>query len=298
MPRSPRYRNYCFTLNNYTEDEINLLMLSDYSYMIFGYEIGENGTPHLQGYIEFDDKMTIVGIKKHLGIDRIHLESRRGTQEEAINYCKKDNDFYEHGTLKCQGKRTDLENIYEDINSGKTVFDIATNYPSQYIRYSKGIEKLKNVIEQKRMTSIRNINVTVIVGTPGAGKTRHVYDSHGFENVYKLDAHDKNLWFDGYDGQDVLLIDDFYGGIKFGFLLNLLDIYPIRLPIKGGFTWANWTKIYITSNSDVKSWYSVPNMDALTRRIHSTIRLGKKGPEVSGNTVPTLENSNLDLGIE
>ena len=107
------------------------------------------------------------------------------------------------------------------------------------------------------------MKVYLLWGTSGAGKTRYVHDMWG-EEVYTL-AGQKPLWFDGYDGQKVLLIDEFEGVEEFGRsnLLKCLDIYPYYAPVKGGFVCAQWEKVYITGNNDLGSIF---RYDAALRR--------------------------------
>ena len=89
-------RNWCFTLNNYTaEDEARLASLSC-KYIVYGREVGESGTPHLQGYVEFNKGRKFEKVKSLLG-DSVHLEMRRGTSKEASDYCKKDGNFFRTG---------------------------------------------------------------------------------------------------------------------------------------------------------------------------------------------------------
>lgn len=81
-------------------------------------------------------------------------------------------------------------------------------------------------------------------------------------------------WFDGYDGHDCVLFDDFTGDIKFCYFLQVIDRYLPRVPVKGGFT--PWTpkRIYITSNIAPNLWYpdTTPyQKEALLRRIHQTV---------------------------
>lgn len=101
-------RNFCFTLNNYTEEEVQKIENINCQYMIFGKEVGEEGTPHLQGYCELFKKTRFNTIKKF--IPRAHIEQRYGTQEEAILYCmKSDKEPFIKGEPKKQGERNDLD---------------------------------------------------------------------------------------------------------------------------------------------------------------------------------------------
>lgn len=79
------------------------------------------------------------------------------------------------------------------------------------------------------------------------------------------------LWWDGYAGEGRLIIDDFYGWIQHHVLLRVLDVYPMRLDIKGSTTYAAWTEVFITSNKHPREWfnkYPWDADDALQRRIH------------------------------
>ena len=99
--REQRTRGWCFTLNNYTEAELastdDLINKGEgVRYITYGKEVGESGTPHLQGYLYFDQPTTLVKCKRL--VPRAHLEPQRGSISQAIDYCHKDNDFYEFGT--------------------------------------------------------------------------------------------------------------------------------------------------------------------------------------------------------
>ena len=100
-----KFRIICFTLNNYSEEEY-LLHNDAFKYVIIGKEIGESSTPHLQGYGEFKKQMRFNAVKTLN--TRMHFERRFGGQKEAINYCKKDNNYKDYGERRIQGQRTDL----------------------------------------------------------------------------------------------------------------------------------------------------------------------------------------------
>ena len=126
------------------------------------------------------------------------------------------------------------------------------------MRYVRGIEKL--LINKGEMW--REVKVTLIHGDTNTGKTRHVME---MDSVYKIDPPYK--WFDGYEGERILLIDDYkIRSIERGLFLNLLDGYRLRLETKGGHTWALWEEVYITSNYNMDHWD-----DAMRRRVDNEI---------------------------
>ena len=86
---------WCYTINNYTEEDRDAVRNLPCVYNVFGYERGAEGTPHLQGYIHFKNQKTLSAVKKLL--PRAHLEPRKGTIDQAVDYCKKDGDFEEFG---------------------------------------------------------------------------------------------------------------------------------------------------------------------------------------------------------
>jgi len=90
--------HWCFTLNNWTNDElhaISSIVPNKCKSCIIGNEKGENETPHLQGYIEFKTKSRPKSIFSN---DRIHWEKCKGTKEQNIAYCSKQGDIvYSYG---------------------------------------------------------------------------------------------------------------------------------------------------------------------------------------------------------
>jgi len=94
-PQSKRVKQYCFTYNNYTIENIDKLKmcLNRLGKYIFGYEVGENGTPHLQGYINLTTKCCFDKLKKDLDIPQIHIEACKGSQKCNEEYCMKDGNW-------------------------------------------------------------------------------------------------------------------------------------------------------------------------------------------------------------
>lgn len=274
-------RSWVFTLNNYNADDVKALHEIKCRYLVYGKEIGKKGTEHLQGYIEFDNATRFNKMKQL--IKKGHFETRRGTRDQARDYCMKDGNFTEIGdwTKGGQGKRNDLKTAMDMVKEKKTRLEIMEEVPSTYARHSKFIEQYKGELEKKESEEFRKVDVEVLWGDAGAGKTRKVMEE--CPKVFTVNPED-NFPFDGYDGEKAILIDDFTGGgIKYHNLLRILDGHKLRLNTKGGHRYAVYNKVYITSNQAPEDWYMIGMTPALKRRL-STVT--KYCNEVAGNTVP------------
>lgn len=219
-------RAYCFTLNNYTEEEYLAISSMECKYLVIGKEKGESGTPHLQGYVYLVNPRTLTSLKKSM--PRAHIEVAKGSPLQASTYCKKDGDFYESGELPAQGKRSDLEEIREMVNAGqgmREMVDKAHSYQS--IRSAELILKYK---EKKRDWKPE---VIWVCGKSGTGKTRWAYDNYPPEDIHKQPATDTK-WFEGYDAHPVVVIDEVDMETSYPALKELTDRYPMRVHYKGG----------------------------------------------------------------
>ena len=167
---SMRVRNIVFTLNNWTEEDITVLsgcidLLIRGSrivkYIVFQKEVGRQGTPHLQGYIEFTKQITWNSMKKiNMTFHRMHVERRRGSQSDAVEYCKKTGEngrvegteVYEFGERKQQGGpghegRNRWSCCSDRIKEGASYDEIADEFGDLVLRSRSGIV---NAIEDRR----------------------------------------------------------------------------------------------------------------------------------------------------
>ncbi len=119
------------------------------------------------------------------------------------------------------------------LRGGDTLRAIAKEHPSQYIRYSAGIEKFKNLACPPPARD--SVSVYILYGPPGCGKTRAVYDRYGGEDglLWRTPLGGEGKWFDGYDGHENVLIDDFDGRMSKVTLRTVLQMidrytYPSR----------------------------------------------------------------------
>lgn len=179
-------KRYCFTLNNYTEEEEKkikeFLTSENCEYAVVGKEVGENGTPHLQGFVNLKKKMRFHPFKKAIG-ERSHIEQARGTDCDNKKYCSKGGDLLlEVGEPSAQGKRSDLKAAVAALNAGSSMSEVAREFPSVFIRYGRG---LRDYVITAGLGKSREwkTEVHVIVGIPGVGKSRHVQEKGGKKSV-------------------------------------------------------------------------------------------------------------------
>lgn len=265
-----RARRWIFTINNFNpNDVINLRHSIDdgAKYVIFGREHAPStNTRHLQGYLEFKNARSLLSLKRTY--PTAHFEPARGTYEENREYCSKDGDYEEYGEAVGQGKRTDLEEIREEIKAGSTALEIAESHFSRWVIYRKSFAAYRDLLHPPQE---REVMVYLLVGDTGVGKTRYVFDRARRDGCEVFVAPDPELrWFDGYCGQSRVLIDDYRGAASFEWVLRLLDRYPMRVPIKGSFVAWLPTQIWITSNLEIEGWYPGVDVAPLSRRIAKT----------------------------
>lgn len=239
------------------------------SYIILGQEeCPTTHKQHIQGFIISKQARTFKQWQSLLPA-KVHFEKCYSQALKNIKYCSKDgNILLEHGTRpKGQGKRSDFVCVREMLCSGASMTDIVNSVTSyQAVRSA---EIIKKYIDTPR--KIAPVEIVWIWGATGVGKTRYVYEKH--PDLYRCISY---KWWNGYDQQDVVLIDDIRGDFcKFHELLKLTDIYPFRVEIKGSMTQIKYTKLYITAPFPPEQLYSTYSEDykQLTRRITQIIKL-------------------------
>jgi len=277
-------RAFVFTLNNYTEDEVQRIAawveLPECLGISAGYETAPTtGTPHIQGWLCVRGKGGVRKSKFYKIVGRkFYLDRAGGSWVENVKYTNKDENlaFFKVPPESEQGRRNDLIEFRETLKRKPDIStaELAETHLNQLAKYPRLRNDLRASYLKKQTRKFRDVQVIVHWGDAGTGKTRKPYE----EGAFLFDDYE-NGWWDGYEGESVICLDEFYGGIKFNSLLRWLDGYQLRLKIKGGFTYAQWSKVYITSNVPPDKWY--PNIQderkaALARRITKIFHFNKK----------------------
>lgn len=284
---TPPTRTWVYTLNNFTEADVDFLKLLVCKAHRCGKEVGAEGTPHLQGALTFERKYRLSALKKlH---SRIHWEPAKCA--DAENYCAKGEVIIDFDHRK-QGKRNDLLKAAEIVKAAGP-FAVARELPEIYIKFHRGLEKYAYAMDRDPEDRVFYTNTTVVWGKPGTGKSRWCREQAAHEGLRLYNVPEPSggvLWFDGYDGEEALLFDDFYGWIKRHQLLQLLDIYPLQVQVKGGFVHRKWRRVFITSNRPPGEWYNLVDDGALARRLTEVLPMGPCPP-----LVPKVEVGNTML---
>lgn len=271
-------RRWCFTWNNPGPDHEKWKELPDgVRFLIWQAEIGERGTLHLQGYVEFTLTVRMTGVKQRLGSEEIHVEQCRGSAADNILYCTK-----EEGRISGpwrlgeqahnDGKSHLQDRLEEAVATIANKRSIAEVDPTILMRYPAGCARVLSIQTPKMRP---DLVVICIVGETGIGKTWSAHDLVSPECLYTVNYGNGGLWWDGYIGQKAVIFDEFKGQVPMQRMLQLLDVYDTRLEIKGGFTPAEYQLVFITSNSFPEDWYqNVPGYDRTRERAALLRRLG------------------------
>lgn len=258
-----------------------------FDYLIIKLEKGGDGNVHIQGY-SYRKSQTRFETWKNLLPIGSHIESSRGTPAQNVDYISKVDetaisDVLEFGDVPVKERaRTDLDDLTQMVIDGATNAEIRNEYPSQYLRFRQHINVLREEITYETFKRIqRDIKVTYLYGRTGTGKTYMIYEMYDPDDIYVVDNYGSGA-FDNYRGEMVLVLDEFRGNFQAGFMLKLLDKYPLKLPARYNDKVACFTRVYIVSNIPLSDqYYNIQQHEieiwwALKRRIHMDIALNDR----------------------
>lgn len=274
MTNNTQSRKWLITINNpiekgYSHDSLKdiLKKFKSVTYWCMSDETGEEGTFHTHIFIYSSGGIRFSTLLRNL--DGGHFDPANGTSQQNRDYVFKEGKWIdkekgatshretheEWGDLPVerQGKRNDLEDLYDMINSGLTNHEIIETSPEFMLHLDK-IEKVRQTIKEAQYSkSWRDLEVVYIWGNTGAGKTRSVMEQYGYDNVYRVTDYDHP--FDSYTQEDVIIFEEFRSSLRIEDMLKYLDGYPVKLPARYLNRVACFTKVYLISNIDLRAQY-------------------------------------------
>lgn len=251
-----RSRKYCFTWNNKAVSDLQKVYDENkekIKYIIAGNEVAPTtGTPHVQGYLELVRITAMSTIQKWFN-NSVALIRANGSAEENRVYCSKNRDYVEYGTPDHPGERTDIAELYEACKNAKNETEIADKYTKQYFQYHNVIGKIIQRSLEEKAPAQRAVQVYVYWGNTGTGKTTLAQKRAGDDVYLKTAPYDE--WWQGYKGQKSIILDEYNSDFKITTLMKICDGTKWFTNIKHAGGWANWDKVFITSNIDPAEWH-------------------------------------------
>jgi len=293
----PRVRNVCFTVNGE-----NLLLLDPahptwkyVRFLVYQREVGTH--EHFQGYLELEQQVTFSVLHTYAGLEHAHFERRLGSAKQARHYCEKpvadcschicDAELqnptkvegpWVFGSMSEQGQRAELLEIKRELDRGAPLKRIKDEFFPEWVRYNKAFTEFR-----RQSTTPRNFKTKVFlfIGPPGKGKSTLMKTiARYLGTFYKVPAKKgSGLYFDDYDNQLVMLLDEFTGAYMPPEFFNLLaDEHECVLPTHGGAGHQMVSKfLFIGTNYCPKSWWknrSAVQLLQTTRRIDVVFKIG------------------------
>lgn len=274
-----RAKRWFFTINNPTADDdarMAAVTQNDCAYAIWQLEEGESRTPHYQGFVVFESRVRRPHLQK-LFSPRGRYEVARGTIAQCKTYCSKEPRLaptVEVGLLPDEDapKQSDLRRATELVASGATLRSVAEELPAAYVRNYRGLASLHALLHKPPTRD--NLCVVWLYGKSGCGKSRLAHELGGDD----YHSHSLSKWWDGYDGEKCIIFDDIradsLGPNTFDQLLRILDRYPYRCEVKGGYASLRADRYVFTcvqAPRDVFSLIGDIEYAQLRRRIHHEV---------------------------
>jgi len=263
--------------------------------MVVGDEVGEEETPHLQGYVVFTQRKLFTAVTKWM--PRGHFEVKRGTAQQASDYCKKDNKFVEYGVLPKEGcsaggkaKAEKYRSVIKKAKAG-AFEELIEDEPGMFFNHYHTIKRIR----QDYMTApadLKEVCGEWIWGAPGVGKSYMARQ----ENPGYFDKA-ANKWWDGYQGNGPVLIDDFdkVHSVLGHHLKRWGDRYAFPGEMKGTTVQIRPSKLVVTSNYSIEDVFSHDTTlcHAIQRRFRERHLVQPSKPRIA-DTVEQVEELSDD----
>jgi len=225
------------------------------NYIIGQLEKGEGGFLHWQLVVGFNSKVRLATVRRVFG--EVHAESTKSAAAE--DYVWKE-DTRVDGTqfkLGIKALKRNSDTDWDEVRRNAKEGNLEAIPSDIYIRCYTSLKKIASEFS-KPLPVERRCNV--FIGPTGTGKSRRAWDEATFDAYPKSPT---SKFWDGYRGQENVVIDEFRGQIEISHMLRWLDRYPVLVEVKGSSEVLRASSFWITSNVHPKDWY--PSVDEATK---------------------------------
>lgn len=277
MSPAKKQNDYCFTSFLYPKkpkyDGVTM------EYICYGLETcPDTGRLHWQGFVQFRTPTSMKQAQLQTECKNSHFEERDGTPEEARVYCtgikvKKNihilNEvFIEFGKLVDRPiieKTLDTSKFFPAIREGLTKLEAYDQYPALMVQRPRLYDDYKLAYRNSFKRKFDDDNKPVLefhIGPSGSGKSRGVFAANPDAYVWSLGNGGSSSWLDNYEGQDVIILDDFDPKtISFSAMKQIAGYNPFSFQSKNGIASLVARKFIFTSTIDPYLWYPDPNKE-------------------------------------
>lgn len=277
MDSNIQSRKWLLTINNPQNSNlghpeiIRIASLSNPDYMCLVDERATTGTLHTHLFIYSHSPIRFSTLKNRF--PTAHIDKANGSVMENRDYLRKEgkwegsdkektnllDTFEEFGEIPkpCNESNPDMSELIEEIENGFSTYEIIKKHPKFGFK-GKDIDYIRQTVLDNKYKEIkRNVITTYICGKSGTGKTRSIYAKHNASDICRITSYRKGnpALFDGYNGQPILVFEEFAGQVPIEEMLNYLDMYPLLLPARYNDKVACYKTVYITSNIPLDMQY-------------------------------------------
>lgn len=263
---SKRSTSFTFTINNWAPEDRPLLEQLGARYLVYGEEEApDTGTPHLQGYVSFKNARTLRSLSKKM--PRAHIEIAYASAAQNREYCTKNGtNIYEEGDMP---QKNGGDTIQERIATNKRLISASVkeliDSGDIHVRDAKRIRDAQYVYRQcGDPTETDDVRGVWIYGPPGVGKSYKARTQYTQGGLY-IKA--QNKWFDGYQGEANILIEDLDNDCLHHYLKIWADKYTCSGEVKGGTIPLRHQHLIVTSNYTIHELHYDPKHTAKTYTI-------------------------------
>lgn len=228
-----KVRSFVFTNFDLTIDYAALIDPDTLRYIAYGAEVcPTTGKDHHQGWLYFKNQRgwgarALKGIAKLLG-GNCHIEPMVGSFKDSDAYCSKESELITFGEKPVQGDRSDIKDLISSMQAGDTTADeICLANPEMYHQYGRTLSKAEDVMLRKKFRTWMT-EADWYWGDTGVGKSHIAFKDFDPATHYTKPLNDK--WWDGYTGQETVILNEFRGSITYSELLSMIDKWVHYVP--------------------------------------------------------------------